>query len=694
MTAELEELAAEAADVLVAAMLGSKNRWAWVRDGFTAFLRQSRAPVGANALELDRTRAIMLADDLLRLRRFWYGVLERCLNAGDRQRADRLRVLVADSTGSRWAVAPPTDGGPDTAEVIGAAGTAGAAGAVGAVGAVGAGELPDLTGDFAIDYTPPAWYPAAQPESGREPVSGEEGEAEAQADPGARNSVTGGVQAAVVQADSIGSVTSVTVNTPPAWPAPSAPQHAAADGWPRVDGLRRLGLGVRPTRRFPGATALPPYVARDCDAELSVLLKQAAHYGGLVIVTGGPLSGKTSTAWAALRASVPDDTRVFVAGGGTNLCDLPAQLRGREATGTHVVWLDDLDGHLTEPGTPGVLAQLTHDRVLVLATMCDEAYETHRFGHHPAARVLSVAQTAEVPTEWSEAELARLATVDDPRLEDALHRRGDLGVTEFLALGPGLWEEWRRARRVGRRLLGHLLVRAAIDLARHSTAGALPLEVLKGVADEYEEREEVKGETYEDALAWACAPRSGVAGLLVPGEREDTWTACGPLVAEALRAPDFPMVDHYGWWAMVQGLKKHSPAAHGPLLTAARAALRPQGEAGDVDVMRSLAEFASTAGDLADAKEWYRGVVEREPDRAMSVGVRLAALGEYAEAVRYLETAGADGTVWTAKRAALLHLARAEHWFARAAELGDEEAAATLAHLRSAPAPRPDTVEE
>ncbi|MFK4066154.1 sel1 repeat family protein [Streptomyces sp. NPDC029674] len=641
MATELEELAAEAADLLVGAMWADEARWRSVRHGFTEFFRDSsdRESRAELDLTLDRLRARRRSAASAQLRQLWTAALSHHLRAGGPPLTERLRQIVAG-------FAPGA--AVDTA---------------------------DATGDFATDFTP--WYTAAQPEGVKE--------AEAQAGPAARNSVTGGTQAAVVQADSIGSV---TVNAPP------APQHAAADGWPRIDGLRRLGLGVRPTRRFPGATALPPYAIRDCDDELSVLLRQAAHYGGLVIVTGGPLSGKTSTAWAALRASVPDDTRVFVAGAGANLSDLPEQLRGREATRTHVVWLDDLDGHLAEPGTPGVLSRLIHDRVLVLATMRDEAYDRHRFGNHPAARVLSVAQTVEVPTEWSEAELARLATVDDPRFADALRWRGDLGVTEFLALGPDLWEEWRRARRSGTRLLGHLLVRATIDLARNSTAGALPLEALKGVADEYEEREEVKGETYEDALAWACAPRSGVAGLLVPGEREDTWKACGPLVAEAMRAPDFPVVDRYGWWAMVRSVWKHSPAAHGPLLAAARAALRPQGEAGDVDVMRVLAEFAGAAGDLADAKYWYRRVVEREPDSAMSVGMELSALGEYAEAVRHLETAGADGTASTAHAAARLHLTRAQYWFAQAAGKGDEQAAATLAHLRSAPAARPDTVKE
>ncbi|MEU7582437.1 hypothetical protein AB0B50_33185 [Streptomyces sp. NPDC041068] len=498
------------------------------------------------------------------------------------------------------------------------------------------------------------------------------------------NTISGGTVDNAVMAGSIGSV---MIN--------SGAAHGgvpATDGWPRADQLRRLGLGVRPTRRTVGATALPPYVARDCDDELSVLLRQAAHYGGLVIVTGGPLSGKTSTAWAVLRASVAEDSRVFVAGGGTDLRDLPDQLRDRATGGTHVVWLDDLDAHLAEPGTPGVLARLTHDRVLVLATMRDEAYDRHRFGHHPAARALSVAQTVEVPTEWSEAELARLAAVEDARLADAVRWRGDLGITQFLALGPDLWEEWRRARR-GRRL-GHLLVRAAIDLARHGITEAMPLEALIEVADEYAEQPMEREETYTDALAWAASLRTGAAGLLLPGAEEETWRACGTLVADALRAPGFPAADQYVWWAMVKAARQHRPAEHGSMLAAARSDLRARAEAGDGDVMRALGEFAGSAGDIADARHWYGRLVDLDRGSALPVGEDLLELGEYTEAARYMEMAAADGSRWAASALARLHLDRAEHWLARAAEQGDEKAAATLAHLRSGPERKPDTVKE
>ncbi|MFH8609507.1 sel1 repeat family protein [Streptomyces sp. NPDC018029] len=654
MATELEALAAEAGDVLVGAMWGHQRRWLWARDEFAAFLRLSGAKAGATELDIDRARVLAEVADTRTLQRFWHGVLYDCLRGGGGLRADRLRVLVADSAASFWDVTPPTGGEPETTEPA---------------------EAADTTGDFVLDYTPPAWYTAAQSEEEKEK------ETEAQSGPGARNSVTGGAQGTVVQADSIGSVTVNALPPPPAWPAP---QHAAADGWPRLDGLRRLGLGVRPTRRFPGATALPPYVTRDCDDELTVLLKQAAHYGGLVIVTGGPLSGKTSTAWAALRASVAEDTRVFVASGGANLRDLPDQLRGREATGTHVVWLDDLDGHLAEPGTPGVLARLTHDRVLVLATMRDEAYDRHRFGHHPAARVLSVAQTVEVPTEWSEAELARLATADDPRLTDAVRWRGDLGITEFLALGPDLWEEWRRARRAGTRLLGHLLVRAAIDLARCGLTRGVTPKLLRKVQEEYDLEGPLgtgatSEETFEEALAWATAPRHGVTGLLVPGEWPGTWRAYGSLIADAARSELTEPVPDGVWVRAYEELEPHEPAELRGLVTAFRLTLMPRAANGDADAMSWLGLLAGDEGDTAAAEDWFRKAADRGHSRAAGrLGHLLATRVAYEEALPYLTAAAKAGETGAAALLGQVHQHLAVHYFRIAQSEGDASATRRL----------------
>ncbi len=50
--------------------------------------------------------------------------------------------------------------------------------------------------------------------------------------------------------------------------------------------------------------------------------------GGLVVVTGAPLSGKTRTLWAGLFTNLSGTTRVFAPPPGTDLRGLPALMRG------------------------------------------------------------------------------------------------------------------------------------------------------------------------------------------------------------------------------------------------------------------------------------------------------------------------------------------------------------------------------
>ncbi|MER7573338.1 hypothetical protein [Streptomyces sp. NPDC126514] len=79
---------------------------------------------------------------------------------------------------------------------------------------------------------------------------------------------------------------------------------------------------------------LPSYVPRDRDAELDRLVAWGLREGGLVVVTGEPLSGKSMTAWAALRRNADAGARLFNAHPGTDLRELAAALRGRDPAGT------------------------------------------------------------------------------------------------------------------------------------------------------------------------------------------------------------------------------------------------------------------------------------------------------------------------------------------------------------------------
>ncbi|MFE0131743.1 tetratricopeptide repeat protein [Streptomyces sp. NPDC059037] len=521
--------------------------------------------------------------------------------------------------------------------------------------------------------------------------------------PQVRNTVSGGVtDGTVIQS---GRIDSLTVNAAPGtaqdhidfrdgtfngpaigvqhnhYGAPSPTARATAADWPPIGRLRRLDLGVHPTRRLDGESSVPPYVMRDCDGELNRLVKSALRGGGLVVVTGEPLSGKTRTAWAVLRRNVRSDVRMYVAQAGTELRDLPAQLRGRDPEGGCLVWLDDLAGHLGEHGlTAGLLAQLTQEKVLVVATMNDDDYDTHRFGGGPNSRALSGAGTVQLSCRWSVAELARLAAFEDPRLVDAREWRGGSGITQFLALGPELWDEWRRARR--RHPLGHLVVRAAVDLARCGITSDVPEVLLRETCAGYGEVD-LAGEDFEAALAWAAATRHGVTGLLVRGGQPGTWRAYGSLVADAVRSPEAEPVPDQVWGTAVAGARTHRLDVE-TAVAAFRAVMVPRADDGDLIAMNGLAALAHWDGDVSEAESWYRKAAALgDPRAGHGLGQILADRGAKAEAIHYLEIAAEAGMEDAYVTLGKLHRDRARHWLTKGAEAGDMDAVTYLKSLRA-----------
>ncbi|GGO56020.1 zinc ribbon domain-containing protein [Streptomyces lasiicapitis] len=492
--------------------------------------------------------------------------------------------------------------------------------------------------------------------------------------PTTRNSVSDGSAGTVIQAGTIAG--DVTVHTAALAPAP-------AKNWTRVSQLRRLWFGVRPTSRFGDEESLTPYVLRDCDEQLHALVARGVREGGLVVVTGGPLSGKTMTAaWAALNTGVDPEPRVHAPHPGADLRDLTSGPHDR--TGHHILWLDELEGHLGPHGlTTALLSRLTQERVLVLATMTDTAYDEHRFGGGPAARVLSGAHTVELSRGWSPTELARLARADDRRLTDATKWRGSRGVTEYLALGPELWDEWRRARRPQAHPRGHLLVRAAVDITRCGLEEDIPLDVLREVHEGYSEDEalgidERGHEPFEHALAWATRLRYEATGLLVRGEQADTYRAYGSLVADAVRSGQFGAVPDWLWLAVADGACRHGFDL-APVLAACRAATEARVAAGDVHVYVVLGLITEYAGNVSEAEGWHRKAADRGGVLACNrLGHILVNRGAFVEAIGYLEQAAEAG--WTDAYVTLvkLHRDRAGYWLTKAAEAGDPQAALHL----------------
>ncbi|MFI7087446.1 tetratricopeptide repeat protein [Streptomyces anulatus] len=511
------------------------------------------------------------------------------------------------------------------------------------------------------------------------PYFPEERKAGATASATTDNAVSGGVfHAPQIQAGSVSGGVHTYYAQPPHSSLPPVSE------WPRLDEVDPIVLGVRRTRRLPGESPLPPYVERDCDRELNARVREAALTGGLVMVTGAPLSGRTRTAWVALSAHLSGTTRVFAPPPGTDLRGLPAVLRGRDEEGC-VLWLDDLEGYLGERGlTPTLLADLVRLRVPVLATMDDKAYDARRFGSSGRAGVLSGTEPVELPSVWSAGELECLNTFDgDSRLRAAAVWRGVHTVPQYLAIGPELMEEWRRARRPDAHPRGHLLVRVAIDLARCGASQLSKHALRKGQELYPEESARAEAESFEDGLAWAVDIRHGVTGLLtlVPGEHPAAWVAFGSLVADAEGRPDTPPVSIAMWrFAFILA---HDQTERWTVRWRAHEALVPLADSDPV-ISVLLGYINAVMGDFESAMNWYRKAADAgHAGAAVTVGEMLAAGDEAAQAIPYLRAGAEAGVVHAQYRLGRVLAGQAESWLARAAEAGHPAATQELPALRA-----------
>ncbi|WP_159033088.1 tetratricopeptide repeat protein [Streptomyces fodineus] len=524
-------------------------------------------------------------------------------------------------------------------------------------------------------------------------------------------------------------------------PVPAAAQTAALGIWETVAEADLLGLGVHRARAAGGdgdGPALPPYIPRDVDDRVRAELRAAAGSGGFVLLTGDSTAGKSRTALEAARAVLPG--HLLLAPPWDADLRLLRPAAGEPEYDRHVLWLDDLDHYLRPGGLePSLLTSLIRARLVILATLRDERYDTlrdaaddvtgeggpGRMAAETGLRVLNMVEPVVVRRLWSEAELARVAQADDDRLHEAHARHGIHGIAEYLAAGPELLAEWRRAERStarGGHPRGAALVAAAVDLARVGMIGDLPaallneahhhhLKALGGAA--------LRPESYDDAVTWASQVRYGVASLLMEGEEDGTKRPFDYLVDSVARDPGAPDVPESVWLAAL----KYSDDRTRPLIgqaaslsarwAIAEQAWRPLAEAGEMEavinytsallfqrmdpaevepLLRPLAEAGSALaqvnlaavlkmrGEDEEAERWWLAAAEAgDALSAFNLFTHYRAEGEDERAETFLRNAAEGGypramATW----ATLLHLrgdeAEAEPWWQAAAEAGDTEA--------------------
>ncbi|MEV5887851.1 tetratricopeptide repeat protein [Nonomuraea fuscirosea] len=455
----------------------------------------------------------------------------------------------------------------------------------------------------------------------------------------------------------------------------AAPPHPALRrGKPiRVSDLRdpfQLGVHLAPPLSMPDGRVdrLAPYVRRDLSSELEEALGQSRF----VLVIGESTAGKSRAAYEAMRKRLPDHAFIRPAG----KQDLPEALALAMRQRRCVVWLDELDRYLGVDGlTAEVLgplfAEADRHRV-VLATMRshERAQYSPRNGsglsgndlqaHRQAGDVLKLAREIRIERLWSAEERARAsASVNDWRIHHALEQADRYGVSQFLAAGPQLFQDWQDARGSWPegRPRGAALVNAAVDLRRAGLQEPVPISFLYEIHELYLPPA-VRVESWDEALAWATEPLHSTSSLLVPVEL-DRYLAFDYLADAYDTTLGWPAVPDDVWQAVTAHVR--SADAIGIAWTAyfrndihaAERALRRAFDAGRYDAALEFATMMHSMHQSQEVVDWLEQAVSRAEQTGSSaeetialrnqlawwIGARYSASGDPAKALELAQTA-------------------------------------------------------
>jgi tetratricopeptide (TPR) repeat protein len=281
-------------------------------------------------------------------------------------------------------------------------------------------------------------------------------------------------------------------------------------------------LGVHPSPM--GASKVPPYVARDAEAELA----HGLHGNAFVVIIGDATVGKTRLAYEFARARLSEHWLVAP----RDADGLATALRQADMVRKCVVWLDDLERFLSPRGLIidelSTLLRRPYGHVVVLCTMRGKEHaklsprwesQADEPGRCYGQDVLRLAREIRLDRHWSAAERSRAVETTDARLREAAHQDGAFGPAEYLAAGPRLLAEWHDAWSAGVRPRGAALVAAAIDACRAGMHRGVGISLLRRLHGHYLDKRggaALRPESFADALAWAVEPTDGTSALLMP----------------------------------------------------------------------------------------------------------------------------------------------------------------------------------
>lgn len=483
--------------------------------------------------------------------------------------------------------------------------------------------------------------------------------------------------------------------------------------WPLASSWEPLTSGVHRARELSSRDHVPPYVERDVDLDLRAKIADAGERGGWVLLLGHSAAGKTRAAFEAIRAALPEH-RVATPTTGEDLRPILAAVVSSDVR--CVLWLDDLDESFLNPGglDPNLLTEFVRVRVAVVATMriqrlkvftpigretgSSSAAQAVRVG----ARVLEMAEAVEIRRTWSANELQRAAEFRDERIVEAVAHHGPYGVAEYLAAGPAIWSEWRRAIDVEGQPRGAALVAAAVDLARCGLPGPYSYDLITELHEHYLEAQGghiLRPEPLPDAWTWASGRRYGVTSPLIPASATH-WKVFDYLVDGTERLSPTPVVPDLVWTRAVEhatddqlmNIAINAAQAGTPVsLQVAEAVWRPM-VSDDPDgglAAYNLGVLYNETGRLDEARELYvRAAHAGVPPAAHNLSALCADAGEASEARKWLREAARMNhppAFFTLgfELEEQGKIDEAETWYRRGAELGEHRAATNLGKILS-----------
>ncbi|MFD0802660.1 tetratricopeptide repeat protein [Streptomonospora algeriensis] len=390
-------------------------------------------------------------------------------------------------------------------------------------------------------------------------------------------------------------------------------------------------------------------MARDANDDLDRRLGAVAsdRRGGMVLVSGDSMAGKSRALAAALARSLPK-RRLVVPPEDADLTHLPAWLKRRRWRHWRgwVVWLDDLDRRLPHARLePPLIEELGRAGAIVAATirwqqLQDLKPATDSDGQAVGYAVLRTPVL--VLAGWSPGERDRASRSGDERLVEGAAQE-TVGVAAHVGGGPQLEDLWRHGPAAGHPR-GYALVAAAVDLARTGLSAPLSRARIEEVADLYLPPPPPAAEAAEEAWEWATRVRHEVAGLLVSADHDqERWRAFDYISREE-------PVPEAVWQAALDWANDEDRFTIGVTAyttgrrAVAETAWRRAADNGNTSAMNNLGVLLQEVGRTGEAEQWWRQAADNgNPGAMVNLGALLQQEGRTGEAEQWWRQAADNG---------------------------------------------------